>query len=65
MDEKTIIECDKLRPEDCQMGDRSIVVLNEFKGKGYDINYILDTSNILPEDTTTLILNEEKFIVSL
>jgi len=63
--EKTIIERDKLRPEDCQMGDRAIVVLNEFKEKGYDINYILDTSNISPEDTTTLILNEDKFILSL
>ncbi len=64
-DEKTIRERDKLRPEDCQMGDRSIVVLNEFKEKGYDTKYILDTSNISPEDTTTFILNEDKFILSL
>lgn len=62
-DEKTIRERDKLRPEDCQMGDRAIVVLNEFKEKGYDNKYILDTSNISPEDTTKLILNEDSFIL--
>ena len=33
MDEKTIREIDKLRPEDCQIGDRSIVVLMSLRKK--------------------------------
>ena len=41
-DEKTILERDKNRPEDCQMKERCIILLNNFKN-----NKIIDTNMIL------------------
>ena len=43
VDEKTIIERDKLRPEDCQMKERCLVLLNNFKDYAFDKKHILYT----------------------
>lgn len=55
-DEKTIIKRDKERPLDCQMGKRSLVLLNEFKNYNFNENYILDTSKLTIEETTKNIM---------
>lgn len=63
VDEKTVIERDKQRPLDCQMGERSLILLNEFIKENYDENYILDSSNLSINDTVNKIINEDRFVV--
>ena len=60
-DEKTILERDKNRPEDCQMKERCIILLNNFKNYNYNKNNILDTSNLSIEETVKIIENNNKF----
>ncbi len=57
VDEETIIKRDLLRPEDCQMHERSIILLNEFKKYNYDRKYIIDSSNLTIEETVEEVLN--------
>ena len=64
VDENTLIERDKLRPLDCQMGDRCKVLLNNFINMNYDNKYILNTSNLSIEDTVSEYLNNNRFIVN-
>ena len=61
-DEKTIVYRDNLRPEDCRMGERSIILLNEFKNKSFNQNNILYTTDLSVDDTYKLILNEDRFL---
>ena len=63
VDEETIMARDKERDEDCQMKERCIVLLNNFKNYNYDENYILYTDNISVRETTTEILTNDRFIV--
>ena len=63
VDEKTIVERDKNRPIDCQMGERSLVLLHGFINENYDKNYILDSSDLLVDDTVDEIMNEDRFLV--
>ena len=37
-DEDTLRSRDKERPSDCQMGERCVTLLNDFKNKKYDKN---------------------------
>jgi 2-phosphoglycerate kinase len=60
VDEQTIIKRDKERPLDCRMGERSLVLLKEFKDANYDENFILDTSNLNIDETVKRI-NEKRF----
>ena len=41
VDEKTILERDRQRPIDCQMNERCIVLLNNFKNTNYQKDYFL------------------------
>ncbi len=59
--EEILLARDKERPEDCQMHERCIVLLDEFKNHNYDSKYIIDTSNISISDTINIALNEERF----
>lgn len=56
VDEDTIVKRDKERPIDCQMGERSLVLLKEFIDAKYDNKYILDTSNLTIEETIDKII---------
>src|SRR5574344_2501974 len=56
VDEKTIVERDKERPLDCQMGERALVLLKEFTDAHYDQKYILDTSKLTIADTVERII---------
>ena len=58
VDESTIIRRDLLRPEDCQMHERSLVLLREFINCNYDKKYIIDSSNLTVEETVEKILNK-------
>lgn len=59
VNEETILKRDKERPEDSQMKDRCIVLLNEFKNDNYDERNILYTDNLTIEETVNKILNKE------
>lgn len=63
VDEETIIKRDKERPLDCQMGERSIILLNNFINANYDKRHILNTSNMSIEETLEEIENNERFIL--
>ena len=56
VDENIIVKRDKERPEDCQMGERSLVLLKEFINYNYEEKYILDTSNLSIDDTLKVII---------
>ena len=56
VDEPTIIKRDLLRPEDCQMHERSLILLKEFINCNYDSKYVIDSSNLTVEETVEKIL---------
>lgn len=63
VDEKTIIERDKQRPIACQMNERCIILLNNFKNTNYEKNYFLDTTNLSIQETIDTIENTDKFLI--
>ena len=56
VDEPTIIKRDLLRPEDCQMHERSLILLKEFINCNYDNKYVIDSSNLTVEEAVEKIL---------
>ena len=62
VDEKTLLLRDKERPEDCQMKDRCITLLNNFKNNNYNNQNILDTTNLSIDETVDIIENDNRFI---
>ena len=61
--EDVLLSRDKERPEDCQMKNRCIVLLNEFKNNNYDNKNILDTTNLSIDETIDIIENNDNFII--
>lgn len=62
-DEKIILKRDKQRPEEAQMKERVLVLLENFKNQKFDRQNILDTSNISIIEKVEEILNDDKFIL--
>lgn len=63
VNEKTLLLRDKERPEDSQMNERCIILLNSFKNTNYNTNNILDTTNLSIEETLNIIETENRFIL--
>ena len=63
VDKSTLLLRDKERPLDCQMKERCITLLINFKNRNYNINNILDTTNLSIEETINLIQNNNNFIL--
>ena len=63
VDENNLLLRDKQRPEYCQMKDRCITLLNEFRSYNYDDKNILDTTNLSTHETINIIENENNFIL--
>ena len=63
VDESTLLLRDKERPKDCQMKERCITLLNNFKNINYNSKNILDTSNLSIDETLNLIENDNRFIL--
>jgi len=61
--EKTLISRDKTRPVDCQMGERSLILLNEFKKAEFNDNNIFDTSEYAIENIVKEIIEEKRFLI--
>lgn len=63
VDEKTLLLRDKERSQDCQMKERCIILLNNFKNKNYNVQNILDTTNLSINETIYIIENDKRFIL--
>ena len=63
VDENTLLSRDKERPEDCQMKERCITLLNEFKNYNYDERNILDTTSLSVDEAVNIIESSERFIL--
>ena len=61
VDEETLLKRDAMRPEDCQMKERCIVLLNNFKKHNYDEKYIIDTGKTSIEKSAEIAINDERF----
>lgn len=61
--EETLLKRDSERPEDCQMKDRCLVLLNEFKMQNFEVNNILYTDNFSVSETVEEIEKNIKFIL--
>ncbi len=62
-DKDTLLSRDKLRPLDCQMGNRCTILLENFIAKYPDSKHILDTSNLSIDDIVKLIEKDNKYII--
>ena len=63
VDKKTLLLRDSKRPEDCQMKERCIVLLNSLKNKNYNTQSILNTKNLSVNETIDIIENDNRFIL--
>ena len=63
VNEETILKRDALRPEDCQMHERCLVLLNSFLEENFDTDYILYTDDLTVDETVKQIESNERFIV--
>lgn len=63
VDEETILKRDKLRPVDCQMNERCIILLNNFLKKNYKEDNKLYTTDLTIEETVNEIINNDKYII--
>ena len=63
VDENTLLLRDKERPEDCQMKEHCVSLLNSFKNNNYNEENILDTSNLSIDETVNIIENSNRFIL--
>ena len=63
VNEDTIVARDMQRPLDCQMGQRSIILLNEFLNENYAKENILDTTNLSIQETVNQIKEANRFIL--
>ena len=61
--EETILKRDNERTEDCRMGERCIVLLNNFKNYNFEERYFLDTTNLTIKETLEKIENDNNLIV--
>lgn len=62
-DEQTLLKRDKQRPKDCQMNERCLILLDNFKKKDYNQDNILDTTKLSIDDTIDIINNDNRFII--
>lgn len=61
-DNETLINRDNLREEDCRMGERVLILKDEFINQNFPEKYILDTTDLSIEDIIRE-LDTEKYIL--
>ena len=62
-DEKTLLERDSIRPEDCRMKERCTILLNSFLERNYNENNKLYTQDLTIEETVKEIINNNKYMI--
>ena len=65
VNEETILKRDKERPEEHQMKERCLVLLNEFLNNNYDEKYILYTDKLTINQTVDEIINNKNICYDL
>ena len=60
-DEDELLKRDLLRPEDCRMRERCVVLLNNFKNNDYEKDYTLDITNLSVDGVIEQLENDDKF----
>ena len=60
-DEDELLKRDLLRPEDCRMRERCVVLLNNFKNNNYEKDYTLDITNLSVDGVIEHLENDDKF----
>ena len=63
VDEETLLKRDAMRPEDCKMKERCIVLLNNFKKHNYDEKFIIDTGITSIEESASIAINDKRFVL--
>lgn len=63
VDEETIVKRDKLRPEEFQMNERSLILLNSFLKKNYPEDNKLFTTDLTVEESVNEIINNDKYLI--
>lgn len=63
VDKNILLERDSQRPLDCQMNERCLVLLNNFKNMEFSSDYFLNTSNLSIDEAVDIIQNNDKFIL--
>ena len=63
VDKETIIKRDQMRPEDCQMKERALILLENTKKQKFEKDNILETSKLSVEETVETILKDNRFIL--
>ena len=58
-----LVKRDKERPEDCQMGERVLILLNQFLNEDFDKKWILDTTNLSIDEIVDKIKNSDEYII--
>lgn len=61
--EETLLKRDSQRPEDCQMKDRCLVLLNSFKNQNFKEENILYTDDLTVLETISEIENNQKYLL--
>ena len=61
VDEETLLKRDAERPEDCQMKERCIVLLNNFKKHNYEERFIIDTGKATIEESAKMAIEDDRF----
>ena len=62
-DENALLSRDRELPEECQMKERCITLLNSFKNKKFNQQNILDTTNLSINKIVNLIETKNEFIL--
>lgn len=62
-DEDELLKRDLLRPEDCRMRERCVVLLNNFKNNNYEQDYTLDITNLSVDGVIEHLENDDKYNV--
>ena len=60
-DEDELLKRDLLRPEDCRMRERCVVLLNNFKNNNYEKDYTLDITNLSVDGVIEHLEKDDKF----
>lgn len=60
-DEDELLKRDLLRPEDCRMRERCVVLLNNFKNNDYEKDYTLDITNLSVDGVIEHLENDDNF----
>ena len=63
VNKETILKRDRERPEEYQMKDRCLVLLNSFLNNNYDEKYILYTDKLTINQTIDEIINNKKYLL--